>query len=85
MFMGTVWALTYKCRIRDINPPIAVVAILLFIISTAHIVVDILRAEEGLVMYRDTFPGRASRVLRRHYPKIICNQACVIPLADSPW
>ncbi|KAG1752146.1 hypothetical protein EDB19DRAFT_1093898 [Suillus lakei] len=57
MFMGTACALTYKCRIQDINRPIAVVVILLFIMSTAHIVVDILRAEEGLVMYRDTFPG----------------------------
>lgn len=35
MFMGTVWALTYKCRMQDINRPIAVVAIMLFIISTA--------------------------------------------------
>ncbi|KAG2136052.1 hypothetical protein DEU56DRAFT_367205 [Suillus clintonianus] len=57
MFMGTVWALTYKCRIQDVNRPIAVVAILLFMISTAHIVVDIIRAEDGLVKYRDTFPG----------------------------
>lgn len=57
MFLGTVWALTYKCRMQDVNRPISVVAIMLFLISTAHIIVDILRAEEGLVTYRDTFPG----------------------------
>ncbi|KAG2347121.1 hypothetical protein BDR05DRAFT_1043978 [Suillus weaverae] len=57
MFMGTVWALTYKRRMQDMNRPISVVAILLFVLSTAHIIVDIFRAEEGLVKYRDTFPG----------------------------
>ncbi|KAG0704133.1 hypothetical protein DFH29DRAFT_392834 [Suillus ampliporus] len=57
MFMCTIWALTYKCRLRDVNRPITVVAILLFVMSTAHIVVDIIRAEDGLVKYRDTFPS----------------------------
>ncbi|KAG2347115.1 hypothetical protein BDR05DRAFT_974184 [Suillus weaverae] len=58
MFIGTVRALTYNlCRMQDINRPIFVVAILLFVTSTAHVVVDIFRAEEGLVKYRDTFPG----------------------------
>lgn len=34
MFIGTVWALSYKRRMRDINRPIAVVAILLLLAST---------------------------------------------------
>ncbi|KAG0695029.1 hypothetical protein DFH29DRAFT_859067 [Suillus ampliporus] len=57
MFMGTIWALTYKRRIKDVNYTNAVVAVLLLILSTAHMVVDIIRIEEGLVTYRDTFPG----------------------------
>ncbi|KAG2127172.1 uncharacterized protein EDB93DRAFT_1257156 [Suillus bovinus] len=57
MFIGTMWALTYKQRIQDVSRPIIVVAILLFILSTAHIVVNIIRVEDGLVKYRDTFPG----------------------------
>ncbi|KAG1725528.1 hypothetical protein EDB19DRAFT_1915044 [Suillus lakei] len=57
MFMGTVWSLTYKQRIQDINRPIIVVAILLLILSTAHIIVNIIRVEDGFVKYRDTYPG----------------------------
>ncbi|KAG2130164.1 uncharacterized protein EDB93DRAFT_88766 [Suillus bovinus] len=57
MFIGTIWALAYKQRIQDVSRPIIVVAILLFILSTAHIVVNIIRVENGLVKYRDTFPG----------------------------
>ncbi|KAG1730237.1 uncharacterized protein EDB91DRAFT_1252708 [Suillus paluster] len=57
MFMGTIWALTYKRRLKDINRTNAVVAVLLLILSTAHMVIDVIRIEEGLVTYRDTFPG----------------------------
>ncbi|KAG1738233.1 hypothetical protein EDB19DRAFT_1829210 [Suillus lakei] len=57
MFIGTIWALIYKRGSRNINRPITVVAILLLMLSTAHMVVDIIRAEDGLVKYRDTFPG----------------------------
>ncbi|KAG2144352.1 hypothetical protein DEU56DRAFT_732818 [Suillus clintonianus] len=54
MFIGTMWASTYK---PDVNRSIASVAILLLMLSTAHVVVDIIRLEDGLVKYRDTFPG----------------------------
>ncbi|KAG1740177.1 uncharacterized protein EDB91DRAFT_1133483 [Suillus paluster] len=57
MFMGTIWTLTHKRRMKDVNRPIVVVAILLLVLSTAHMVVDIIRIELGLVTYRDTFPG----------------------------
>ncbi|KAG2140169.1 hypothetical protein DEU56DRAFT_911872 [Suillus clintonianus] len=57
MFIGTIWTFTYKKRLRDVNRPIAVVAALLFVLSTVHMVIDIIRIEEGLVKYRDTFPG----------------------------
>ncbi|KIK48571.1 hypothetical protein CY34DRAFT_8156 [Suillus luteus UH-Slu-Lm8-n1] len=57
MFIGTVWALSYKRRMRDINRPIAVVAILLLLASTVHMVVTIIRIENGLVKYRDTWPN----------------------------
>lgn len=57
MFMGTIWSLTYKQHMRDINRPIVGVAILLLLLSTAHIVINIIRVEDGLVKYRDTYPG----------------------------
>ncbi|KAG2337626.1 hypothetical protein BDR05DRAFT_894907 [Suillus weaverae] len=57
MFVGTIWIITYKRRIRDINRPAVAVATLLFLLSTAHMVVGIIRIEDGLVKYRDTFPG----------------------------
>ncbi|KAG2130169.1 uncharacterized protein EDB93DRAFT_1108519 [Suillus bovinus] len=57
MFVGTIWSLTYKQHVRNINRPIVIVAILLLLLSTAHIVVSIIRVEDGLVKYRDTYPG----------------------------
>ncbi|KAG2129193.1 uncharacterized protein EDB93DRAFT_1267015 [Suillus bovinus] len=57
MFIGTIWALAYKQRIQDVSRPIIVVAILLFILSTAHMIVNTIRVEDGLVKYRDTFPN----------------------------
>ncbi|KAG1760884.1 hypothetical protein EDD22DRAFT_988109 [Suillus occidentalis] len=56
MFIGTMWALTYKRSIRDLNRPVAAAAVLLLILSTAHIIVDIVRTEYGLVIYRNTYP-----------------------------
>lgn len=57
MFIGTVWALTYKRRMRDVNRPVAVVTVLLLLVSTAHIIMTIIHVENGLVKYRDTWPG----------------------------
>ncbi|KAG1831967.1 hypothetical protein DFJ58DRAFT_750415 [Suillus subalutaceus] len=51
MFIGTIWALTYKRHIRDVNRPNTTVAVLLFALSTAHMVIDIIRTEEGLIQY----------------------------------
>lgn len=41
----------------DANRPITFAAILLLMLSTAHLVIDIIRLEDGFVKYRDTFPG----------------------------
>ncbi|KAG1841536.1 hypothetical protein DFJ58DRAFT_808062 [Suillus subalutaceus] len=57
MFIGTMWIFTYKRRTRNTNRPTIAVAALLFILSTSHIAVGIIRVENGLVKYRDTFPG----------------------------
>ncbi|KAG1851837.1 hypothetical protein DFJ58DRAFT_728720 [Suillus subalutaceus] len=46
MFIGTMWAMTYKRTMRDINRPVAAAAILL-----SHMVVRIIRIEYGLVTY----------------------------------
>ncbi|KAG2106931.1 uncharacterized protein F5147DRAFT_636937 [Suillus discolor] len=55
MFIGTIWTFTYKQRIRDINQPSTVVATLLFVLSTVHMIVGIIRLEDGLVKYGNTF------------------------------
>ncbi|KAG2072010.1 hypothetical protein BDR04DRAFT_1097255 [Suillus decipiens] len=57
MFIGTMWALTYKRSMRDINRPVAAAAVLLLILSTAHVILGILWTEYGLVTYRDTYQG----------------------------
>lgn len=57
MFIGTIWASTYKRRMQDINRPTIVVAILLLLTSTTHMIVTIIHVEDGLVKYRDTWPG----------------------------
>ncbi|KAG2072012.1 hypothetical protein BDR04DRAFT_1230737 [Suillus decipiens] len=57
MFIGTMWALTYKRTMRDISLPITAAAILLLIFSTAHIILGIVWTEYGLVTYRDTYQG----------------------------
>lgn len=57
MFIGTMWALTYKRRMRDVNRPITMVAVLLLLVSTVHMVIGIVRVENGLVKYRDTWRG----------------------------
>ncbi|KAG1905143.1 uncharacterized protein F5891DRAFT_726143 [Suillus fuscotomentosus] len=56
MFIGTIWIFTYKRRMRDARPTI-VVATLLFLLSTVHMVICIIYIENGLVKYSDTFPG----------------------------
>ncbi|KAG1736985.1 hypothetical protein EDB19DRAFT_1909994 [Suillus lakei] len=55
MFIGTIWMITFKRRLRDVNRPAAAVATLL--VLTEYRVVGIIRIEDGLVKYRDTFPG----------------------------
>ncbi|KAG1847097.1 hypothetical protein C8R48DRAFT_615912 [Suillus tomentosus] len=57
MFIGTMWALTYRHRMNKIHRPNVVVACMLLILSTAHMIVDFIRVEQGLVTYRNTFPG----------------------------
>ncbi|KAG1859834.1 hypothetical protein F4604DRAFT_1153516 [Suillus subluteus] len=57
MCLGTIWTFTYKRHMQDVNRPIAVAATLLFVLSTAHMVVVIIHVQHGLVKYRDTFPG----------------------------
>ncbi|KAG1798256.1 uncharacterized protein HD556DRAFT_1232772 [Suillus plorans] len=60
LFIGTIWSLTYKRHKQDINLPILVVAVLLLILSTAHMVVNIVRAEDGLVINRYEYPNGPS-------------------------
>ncbi|KAG2356236.1 hypothetical protein BDR07DRAFT_1423870, partial [Suillus spraguei] len=47
MFIGTMWALTYKRTVRDISRPITAAAVLLLILSTTHIILGIVWTEYG--------------------------------------
>jgi len=60
LFIGTVWSLTYKRHKQDINLPILIVAVLLLILSTAHMIVNIVRVEDGLVTNRYEYPNGPS-------------------------
>ncbi|KAI9461380.1 hypothetical protein HD554DRAFT_2028332 [Boletus coccyginus] len=58
MFFGTIWVLSTPVEGRHTPDwKMISVAVALLVLSTAHIVVDIVRIDEGLVKYRDTFPG----------------------------
>ncbi|KAG2031776.1 hypothetical protein BDR03DRAFT_971778 [Suillus americanus] len=52
MFIGTMWTMTYKHSLRDVNRPIAAAAVLLSVLSTAHIVFAIIWTEYGFVTYQ---------------------------------
>lgn len=71
LFIGTLWSLTHKRHMQDINLLILIVAVLLFILSTAHMVVNIIRAEDGLVkdrnMYTDGPSGYFADVSQKSY------------------
>jgi len=57
MFCGTIWSLFRGRTMSEINRPMVTVAILLLLLSTIHMIIDIVRIEEGLVIQRNTFPG----------------------------
>lgn len=57
MFGGTIWALVFGRTRTEMNKPMLLVALLLLVLSTTHIIIDIIRIEQGLVVQRNTFPG----------------------------
>lgn len=59
LFMGatTVWVLKRGRKWKDVNKLMMIISFLLFAFSTSHICIDMKRVYEGLVRYRDTYPG----------------------------
>ncbi|KAG1735546.1 hypothetical protein EDB19DRAFT_1910619 [Suillus lakei] len=57
MFIGTSWALFQRNTRRAANRRMVTIACSLLLFSTAHIIIDVIRTEEGLVQQRSTFPG----------------------------
>ncbi|KAG2121858.1 hypothetical protein DEU56DRAFT_833371 [Suillus clintonianus] len=57
MFIGTLWALFQRNIKRAANRRMVAVAHSLLLFSTAHMIIDIIRIEEGLVQQRSTFLG----------------------------
>ncbi|KAG8214984.1 hypothetical protein J3R82DRAFT_8387 [Butyriboletus roseoflavus] len=56
MFGGTICVLWSKRSTHRVNHRMVTVACLLLLFSTVHIVIDIIRIMEGLILYRDTYP-----------------------------
>ncbi|KAI9573141.1 hypothetical protein HD554DRAFT_1146173 [Boletus coccyginus] len=57
MFGGTIWTLLSQRSTRPVNRKMFTVACLLLLISTTHLVINIIRVMYGLILYRDTYPG----------------------------
>ncbi|KAH7907449.1 hypothetical protein BJ138DRAFT_1014491 [Hygrophoropsis aurantiaca] len=57
MFIGTLWALFDRRNGDRVNRKMLTVSCLLLLFSTAHITIDIIRVVDGLVTFRDSFPG----------------------------
>jgi len=57
MFGLTIKILLDRPRGRQVNRLLLTVSCLLFIFSTMHMAIDVKRIENGLITYRNTFPG----------------------------
>ncbi|KAI9455616.1 hypothetical protein HD554DRAFT_2240122 [Boletus coccyginus] len=57
MFIGTMWVLTREKGRTASNRMMISVAVILLVLSTAHMIVDIVRIDHGLVKEANTFPG----------------------------
>ncbi|KAI9573139.1 hypothetical protein HD554DRAFT_2035559 [Boletus coccyginus] len=69
MFGGTIWTLLSQRSTRQVNRKMFTVACLLLLISTVisdrdlfradmkHLVINIIRVMNGLILYEDTYPG----------------------------
>ncbi|KIK82387.1 hypothetical protein PAXRUDRAFT_718212 [Paxillus rubicundulus Ve08.2h10] len=57
MFIGTMWALMQRHTNSVVSRRMTVVACSLLLLGTTHMVIDIIRIEEGPVQQRDTLPG----------------------------
>jgi len=60
MFCATFWSLTHGRITSEINKLMFSVALLLLFLSTTHMVIDVIRIEQGLVVQRNSFPGGPS-------------------------
>ncbi|KAI9569055.1 hypothetical protein HD554DRAFT_2322039 [Boletus coccyginus] len=57
MFIGTMWVLTRKKDRSASNRTMISIAVVFLVLSTAHMLVDIVRLDGGLVKDANTFPG----------------------------
>jgi len=57
MFATTIWTLLSQRSTHTLNRKMFTAACALLLVSTAHLVIDIIRIMEGLILYRDTYPG----------------------------
>jgi len=57
MYGATVWVLLSGWSTHRINRIMFVVACLFLWCSTVHLIIDIIRIIEALILYRDTYPG----------------------------
>ncbi|KAF8552348.1 hypothetical protein OG21DRAFT_149628 [Imleria badia] len=57
MFGGTIWTLFFQRSSHQVNRRMLTAACMLLLFSTVHLIIDIVRIMEGLILYRDTYVG----------------------------
>ncbi|KAI9573135.1 hypothetical protein HD554DRAFT_1145995 [Boletus coccyginus] len=57
MFGATIWTLLSQRSIYPVNRKMFTIACLLLLFSTTHFIIDIIRIMQGLILFRDTYPG----------------------------
>ncbi|KAG9313794.1 hypothetical protein JVU11DRAFT_6154 [Chiua virens] len=57
MFGGTLRVLMFQRATYGVNRKMLTVSCLLLLFSSVHLVIDIIRIMQGLILYRDTYPG----------------------------
>ncbi|KAF8553232.1 hypothetical protein OG21DRAFT_1497832 [Imleria badia] len=54
---GTIWTLVFKRSTHRVNRKMLTVACMLPLFSTVHIVTNMIRVIQGLILYRDSYKG----------------------------
>ncbi|EGN97790.1 hypothetical protein SERLA73DRAFT_182538 [Serpula lacrymans var. lacrymans S7.3] len=82
MFAGTIWALMRRRKGRPayVTKVMFTIACAFLVLSTVHLVLDIMLLWKGLIRYRDTYPGGPSQFFTTAEPSSIATKAVLYTL-----